>query len=109
MGSGFAFVTRAVTGIVIGSASVGALAQSTPALPPFPPDAPADWVCAESPPSPSPQEIAAWCAANPNRGKPAQLVAQPAQMSSLDSKNRFDVELRTFLRERAYRSLGWIS
>src|SRR5436309_2818001 len=90
-------------------ASSAAFAQSTPNLPPFPPDAPADWVCAESPPAPSPQAITAWCNANPNRGKRATLVAPPAEISSLDAKNRFDIELRTFLRERSYRSLGWIA
>lgn len=103
-------LTRSVgLAILLSAANVVAFAQSTLALPPFPPNAPADWVCKESPPPPSPQVIAAWCKANPNRGKPAVFPAQPAEMSSLDAKNRFDFTLRTFLRERTYRSLGWVA
>ncbi len=90
-------------------ASATAFAQSTATLPPFPPNTPADWVCAQSPPPPSPETLAAWCKANPNRGKPARILAQPAEISDLPAKNRFDLELRGFLRDRTYRSLGWIA
>lgn len=111
--SGLAILCLAIVSL----ASTVALAQSVPAesppapavsLPPFPPDAPAEWVCAESPPEPSPQDLAAWCEANPNRGKRAVFPSQPAEMSDLAAKNRFDLLLRTFLRERTYRKLGWI-
>jgi len=93
------------------SASAAAFAQSASSLPPFPPNTPADWVCVQSPPEPSPEQIKAWCDANPKakRGKSANFPAQPGEMSDLAAKNRFDIALRTFLRERTYRSLGWIA
>jgi hypothetical protein len=94
---------------ILASTSVTAFAQTPSDLPPFPPDAPADWVCAESPPPVTPAQIAAWCAAHPKRGERATFASPPAEMSDLDAKNRFDFSLRTFLRERRYRSLGWIS
>jgi hypothetical protein len=92
---------------ILSSASAAAFAQSS--LPPFPPDSPQEWVCAESPLEPSPEQIDQWCKANPNRGKPASFASKPAEISSLDAKNRFDIELRTFLRDRTYRKLGWIA
>jgi len=95
--------------VILLSTSTTASAQSTPNLLPFPPDSPAEWVCAESPPPPSPQAITTWCTANPDRGKRALFDSQPAEMSSLEAKNRFDFSLRTFLRERTYRSLGWVA
>ena len=91
-------------------ASAAAFAQpATTGLPPFPADSPTEWVCKESPPEPSQAEITAWCKANPNRGKPSSLPVPPAEISSLDAKNQFDVVLRTFLRDRTYRKLGWIA
>lgn len=77
-------------------------------LPPFPANQPADWVCADSPPEPSPAQIAAWCDAHPDRGTPASLPVPPADITDLDAKNAFDFALRDFLRERTYRALKWI-
>ena len=69
------------------------------------PSDPADWVCAEAPPTPS--DLAQWCADHPDRGQPAGLIAPPP-LARLADKNAFDeVVLQEFLRARAYVDLGW--
>jgi len=78
-----------------------------PALPPFPPDDPARWVCGDSPPSP--EQVREWCAAHPDRGRPARLAVPPATISDLPAKNAYDEALRGFLRARTYRRLGWVA
>ncbi|UXI65775.1 hypothetical protein [Tahibacter amnicola] len=86
------------------------VASAGPApLPPFPPDQPASWVCPQSPPEPSPAQVAAWCKKHRDRGKPAKLPLAPAEVVNLEAKNAYDLQLRTFLRERTYRKLGWIA
>ncbi len=82
---------------------------SATSLPPFPPDQPSAWVCENSPPAPSPTEIAQWCQAHRDRGRPAILPYAPAEIDDLDAKNRYDLSLRHFLRARTYRQLGWIA
>lgn len=94
---------------ILSSASATAFAQSTSKLPPFPPNTPAEWVCAESPPPPSPEAIKTWCEDHPKRGYPAHFPSPPSEISDLAAKNRFDFTLRAFLRGRTYRTLGWIS
>ena len=75
------------------------------ALPAFPADDPAQWVCSSA--TPTRAEIDAWCASNTDRGRPADLGSAPATISDLAAKNRYDVALRDFLREHRYRDLGW--
>src|SRR4029450_691179 len=76
----------------------------TPHDGPLPPD-PADWVCADKPPSPA--DLEQWCRDHPDRGRPAQLPVPPP-LSRLADKNAFDVGvLQEFLRRREYVSLGW--
>ncbi len=71
----------------------------------LPPD-PADWVCEM--PRLAAQDIQSWCNEHPNRGQSATLPAA-ADATDLDAKNTFDVALRDFLRNRAYRALGWVA
>lgn len=68
-------------------------------------------MCKESPPPATTEAIRAWCGAHPDRGRPARLGVAPAKVSDLPAKNRYDYDdaLRGFLRDRAYRKLGWIS
>ncbi len=82
--------------------------RAVPLLP-FPADDPKAWVCKTSPPPATAEAIRAWCAAHPDRGRPARLGMAPATVSDLRAKNRYDNALRGFLRDRAYRKLGWIS
>lgn len=78
-------------------------------LPPFPADDPKAWVCQESPPPATVEATRAWCTAHPDRGQPARLGRTPATVADLRAKNRYDDTLRGFLRDRAYRKLGWVS
>ncbi|MEM9303042.1 MAG: hypothetical protein AAGE01_13075 [Pseudomonadota bacterium] len=75
------------------------------ALPPFPADDPASWVCAEN--QVPEQEIRAWCSANPDRGQAASLT-MPVTSDDLAAKNAYDAALQQFLRNHEYRSLGWV-
>lgn len=72
-------------------------------------DDPKESVCKESPPPSHAEAIRALCTAHPDRGRPARLGVAPATVSDLRAKNRYDDALRGFLRDRAYRKLGWIS
>jgi hypothetical protein len=101
--------TRALlAALLLGATTPGTAADSAATLPPFPADQPSQWVCSDSPPEPEPAAVDAWCKANPDRGKPADLGALPASVTDLDAKNRYDIALRDFLRNRDYRALGWI-
>ncbi len=75
-------------------------------LPEFPPDNPAQWVCKR--PEVSSAQQQQWCAANTDRGQPANLPL-PNPSASLEEKNRYDITLRDFLRSYKYRELGWLS
>ncbi|MCA1779286.1 MAG: hypothetical protein LC637_07890 [Xanthomonadaceae bacterium] len=82
--------------------------EQAKSLPPFPAGDPAQWVCADSPPPPTAEEIAAWCNNNPDRGQPAELPSLPASIGDLEAKNAYDFALRDFLRGHDYRALGWV-
>ncbi|MGH9894936.1 MAG: hypothetical protein ACREA0_23735, partial [bacterium] len=63
--------------------------NSAALLPPFPADDPKAWVCKESPPPATAEAIRDWCAAHPDRGRPARLGMAPATVSDLRAKNRY--------------------
>jgi hypothetical protein len=101
----------AALGFWLAACSLGTTSRqaATVALPPFPADDPAQWVCQDTPAPPTPAAIAAWCAEHPDRGRPAELGLAPATVTDLDAKNRYDMALRGFLRDYGYRKLGWIA
>jgi hypothetical protein len=75
-------------------------------LPPFVPDDPKSWVCAQN--EVSAADIKTWCETHPDRGKPATLPL-PVTSDNLAEKNAYDGALRKFLRQFKYRALGWVS
>lgn len=71
------------------------------------PDDPSKWVCQGTDTPVTPEQISAWCRAHPDRGRPARFATKPATLSDLNAKNAYDEELRSFLRAKTYRALGW--
>ncbi len=73
---------------------------------------PAKWVCQDSLVPPSEAEIDEWCRMNlGDLGKPLpEELRNPPPLALLDMKNAYDINLQTFIRERAYDTrLGWKS
>jgi hypothetical protein len=101
---------KIVSGFLLATSCVFFLAKTTtgtdrPApVDPLPED-PADWACMEE--APTQKEIAQWCAANPDRGRPASL-GMPASLLNVDAKNAYDKRLTEFVSNREYISLGWL-
>jgi len=99
-------------------AAAGAAAAQAPvpvSLPPFPADAPTQWVCSDSPPAPSEQALQGWCTAYAAKHPQAtasdtESIGTPASITDLVAKNRYDIALRDFLRARSYRdqASGWV-
>ena len=69
------------------------------------PSNPADWACADTPPTP--KQIKTWCDANPNRGQSASL-GKPASLLDLEAKNAYDKRLSKFVIDKEYEKLGWL-
>ena len=68
------------------------------AAPPGLPENPTDWVCTGSDKPLSPQQIQTWCEAHPDRGQRHHFTHQPTTLANIEQKNKFDEELRDFLR-----------
>ena len=101
---------RMISGFLLATSCVFILAQTTsgtdkPTSAGALPQDPADWACMEKPPTE--QEIARWCAANPNRGTPASL-GRPASLLNIDAKNAYDKHLTEFVSSKEYEALGWL-
>lgn len=71
----------------------------------FAPDDPSNWTCEDE--TITEDQIAAWCGEHRDRGQPAALPV-PVANDDPAAKNAYDEQLRTFLRDREYRKLGWV-
>jgi hypothetical protein len=74
------------------------------------PSDPNDWVCQNSLIPSSQAEIDEWCEMNLNDlGKPLpEELRNPPPLALLDMKNNYDLDLKTFIKERLYDTeLGW--
>lgn len=69
----------------------------------------ADWVCRNSPPAPSQNQVAEWCNVNVGNGQPLPAALRnPPPISDLAAKNAYDTMLENFVRAQSYeRDLEW--